>query len=83
MAKDLRFPLFERAERLGALEGGSALISARTATGKSHIGREAIRRGLARRDLGTHVYLVSPRTGASVRISYRERAVIPRVMVAA
>ncbi|HXF71383.1 MAG TPA: DEAD/DEAH box helicase [Actinomycetota bacterium] len=58
MAKDLRFPLFERAERLGILEGGSALISAPTATGKSHVGREAIRRALARRDPGTHAYLV-------------------------
>jgi hypothetical protein len=34
----LRFPLFERAERLGVLDGGSALIVAPTATGKSPIG---------------------------------------------
>jgi len=58
VASELRFPLLERAERLGVLEGASALISAPTATGKSHIGREAIRRALARCDPGTHAYLV-------------------------
>lgn len=40
------FPLFERAERLGLLDGRSGLVVAPTATGKSHIGREAIHRAL-------------------------------------
>lgn len=52
------FPLFDRAERAGMLDGGSALIVAPTATGKSHIGREAIVRALGRRPDGTEVYLV-------------------------
>jgi helicase len=55
---ELDFPLFERAERAGILDGKSALIVAPTATGKSHIGREAIRRALERKDPGTHAYLV-------------------------
>ncbi|HWP63704.1 MAG TPA: DEAD/DEAH box helicase [Candidatus Binatia bacterium] len=58
MANQIHFPLFERAERYGVLDGRSALISAPTATGKSHIGREAIRRALSRGDPGTHAYLV-------------------------
>jgi len=33
----LNFPLYERAEALGVLDGESALIVAPTATGKSHI----------------------------------------------
>jgi len=44
----LNFPLYERAEALGVLDGKSALIVAPTATGKSHIGREAICRALVR-----------------------------------
>jgi len=56
--KSLRFPLYERAERLGILDGRSALIVAPTATGKSHIGREAVRRALQRQEGGTHAYLV-------------------------
>lgn len=57
----LRFPLVERAQRLGVLDGASALISAPTGTGKSFIGREAIRRALDRPHdgpHGVHAYLV-------------------------
>ncbi|HXF73414.1 MAG TPA: DEAD/DEAH box helicase [Actinomycetota bacterium] len=54
----LRFPLFERAERLGVLDGAGALISAPTGTGKSYVGRQAIRRALERREPGPHAYLV-------------------------
>ncbi|WP_192909584.1 DEAD/DEAH box helicase [Gandjariella thermophila] len=42
----LSFPLVERADRLGVLDGRSAFVVAPTATGKSHIGHEAIRRAL-------------------------------------
>lgn len=61
----LNFPLYERAEALGVLDGESALIVAPTATGKSHIGREAICRALARGAVGTHAYLVPFRTLAT------------------
>lgn len=54
----LRFPLFERAERLGVLDGGSALIVAPTATGKSRIGREAVCSAPKHGDAGTQAYLV-------------------------
>jgi helicase len=52
------FPLYERAKQMGVLDGGSALILAPTATGKSHIGREAIRWALERERAATHAYLV-------------------------
>lgn len=53
------FPLFERAARAGLLDGGSGLVVAPTATGKSHIGREAIRRALEDGGhAGLHAYLV-------------------------
>jgi len=53
------FPLFERADRAGLLDGGSGLVVAPTATGKSHIGREAIRRALENGGHpGLHAYLV-------------------------
>jgi helicase len=55
---DLAFPLYARAERAGILDDGSALIVAPTATGKSYIGREVIRRAIANRAPGTHAYLV-------------------------
>ncbi|MDI6872209.1 MAG: hypothetical protein QME79_12855 [Bacillota bacterium] len=58
MASPLEFPLCERAERLGLFDGWSALVVAPTATGKSHIGRTAIRRALERGEPGPHVYLV-------------------------
>ena len=55
MANDrLRFPLFERAERTGVLDGGSAVIVAPTATGKSYIGREAICRAVRSGDGATN-----------------------------
>jgi replicative superfamily II helicase len=55
----LEFPLFQRAEQLGVLDGQSALIVAPTATGKSHIGITAIQRAIARQKNGpTHAYLV-------------------------
>lgn len=57
-SSEVRFPLYERAKRLGVLDGEGALIVAPTATGKSHIGREAIIRALQRREAGTHAYLV-------------------------
>ncbi|HZC98775.1 MAG TPA: DEAD/DEAH box helicase [Actinomycetes bacterium] len=43
---------------MGVLNGRSALILAPTATGKSHIGREAIGRALDRERAATHAYLV-------------------------
>lgn len=53
------FPLFERADRAGLLDGGSGLVVAPTATGKSHIGRAAIRRVLENGPYaGLHAYLV-------------------------
>jgi len=53
------FPLFERADRTGLLDGGSGLVVAPTATGKSYIGREAIRRALENgAHTGLHAYLV-------------------------
>ncbi|MCL6647888.1 MAG: DEAD/DEAH box helicase [Chloroflexi bacterium] len=60
-----RFPLFLRAERMGLLDGGSGLVVAPTATGKSFIGRAAIHRALQRGDGGTHVYLVPYRALAN------------------
>lgn len=54
----LTFPLYERADRMGILDDGNALIVAPTATGKSHIGREVVRRAVARSESGTHAYLV-------------------------
>ena len=61
----LTFPLVLRAQSLGVLDGASALIVAPTATGKSHIGREAICRALRRGERGTHAYLVPYRALAS------------------
>lgn len=67
------FPLFERAERLGLLDGESGLVVAPTATGKSHIGREAIRRALNHdQPGGLHAYLVPYRAlAAEVYDSFR------------
>lgn len=53
-----RFPLFERAARAGVLDDGNAVIVAPTGTGKSFIGREVIRRAVARGEPGVHAYLV-------------------------
>ena len=53
-----RFPLFERAITSGTIETGNAFIVGPTFSGKSHIGRAIIRNGLARKELGVHVYLV-------------------------
>lgn len=55
---EVEFPLYRRADTMGVLDGGSALIVAPTATGKSYIGREAIVRALRRGEPGTHAYLV-------------------------
>jgi helicase len=57
-APALHFPLYDRAQHLGVLDGHSALIIAPTATGKSYIGREAIRRAIDRKAKETHAYLV-------------------------
>lgn len=58
-ASEQVFPLFERADLAGLLDGGSGLVVAPTATGKSHIGREAIRRALeSGENTGLHAYLV-------------------------
>lgn len=55
----IEFPLLTRAESCGVLDGNSALIVAPTATGKSHIGRETIRRAVGTRNgTRTHAYLV-------------------------
>lgn len=54
----LTFPLYDRAERMGILDDGNALIVAPTATGKSYIGREVLRRAIARGEPGTRAYLV-------------------------
>ncbi len=71
---EIAFPLFQRAEAMGVLAGGSALIVAPTATGKSHIGREAIVRALERQEPGTHVYLVPFRAlAAEVYDAFQER----------
>lgn len=59
------FPLFARAQRAGVFDGESAVIVAPTATGKSHIGREAIARALSRGQPGPHAYLVPFRSLAS------------------
>ena len=61
------FPLFERATKLGLLDGASGLLVAPTATGKSYIGREAICRALRRADLRgrPHAYLVPYRALAA------------------
>ena len=64
--REMVFPLFERAERLGLLDGESGLVVAPTATGKSHIGREAIRRALIHGQAGgLHAYLVPYRALAA------------------
>lgn len=63
--RPIRFPLYSRAEAMGVLDGKSALIVAPTATGKSHIGREAIRRAVRRERDRTHAYLVPFRALAS------------------
>lgn len=58
-ANEQVFPLFDRAEQAGLLDGGSGLVVAPTATGKSHIGREAILRALEKgAHAGLHAYLV-------------------------
>jgi len=58
-ANEHAFPLFERADRAGLLDGGSGLVVAPTATGKSHLGREAVRRALEKGGhSGLHAYLV-------------------------
>ncbi|HUB21440.1 MAG TPA: DEAD/DEAH box helicase [Streptosporangiaceae bacterium] len=58
-ANEQVFPLFNRADQAGLLDGGSGLVVAPTATGKSHIGREAICRTLANgTGTGLHAYLV-------------------------
>lgn len=58
-AHEMVFPLFERAERVGLLDGESGLVMAPTATGRSQIGREAIRRALNHdQPGGLHAYLV-------------------------
>jgi helicase len=66
-APELCFPLFERAKELGLLDGGSGLVVAPTATGKSYIGREAVRQALSRGDLAgrPHAYLVPYRALAA------------------
>src|SRR5690606_38622781 len=67
--------LYERAEALGVLDGESALIVAPTATGKSHIAREAICRALAGGAIGTRAYPVPFRalaTRASARGARKE-----------
>jgi replicative superfamily II helicase len=82
---DPEFPLCVRADSAGILDAGSALIVAPTATGKSWIGREVIRRAVASDTDHTHCYLVPFRalaeemyegfvqtldgTGARIRIS--------------
>ncbi len=63
--ESLQFPLYERADDLGVFNGGSALIVAPTATGKSHIGRAAICRAIERDEEGAHAYLVPFRALAS------------------
>lgn len=52
------FPLYDRAARAGVLDDGNALIVAPTGTGKSYIGREVVRRAVARGEPGVHAYLV-------------------------
>lgn len=70
----MRFPLYERAEALGLLDGRSALIVAPTATGKSHIGREAVCRALRRVAGRTHAFLVPYRAlAAEIHDAFRER----------
>lgn len=61
----LRFPLFEKADRRGILDGASALIVAPTATGKSFIGQTVIRRALDGPGSGLHAYLVPYRSLAA------------------
>jgi helicase len=56
MAAD--FPLYERARSAGVFDDASALIVAPTATGKSYIGRDALRARFQRGVPGTHSYLV-------------------------
>jgi helicase len=62
---DITFPLVQRAEALGILDGKSALIIAPTATGKSYIGRLAIQRALDKKTGATHAYLVPFRSLAA------------------
>lgn len=64
-ARNLRFPLYDRAKRAGILEWGNALIVAPTATGKSYIGREIIRGAVQRSEGGVNVYLVPYRALAA------------------
>lgn len=52
------FPLVVRARQAGVLDGQSALIIAPTATGKSYIGRQVVRRFFERGGQGLCVYLV-------------------------
>lgn len=61
------FPLFERARDRGLLDVGSGLIVAPTATGKSYIGRQAIRCALQRSDEPgrVHAFLVPYRALAA------------------
>lgn len=61
------FPLCERAQDRGLLDAGSGLIVAPTATGKSYIGRQAIRRALQRSDGPgrVHAFLVPYRALAA------------------
>lgn len=61
----LIFPLVNRAEAAGVLDGQSALVVGPTATGKSYIGQQAIFRAVTRREPGTNVYLVPFRALAS------------------
>lgn len=64
MTSDLRFPLFERAEKAGVLDGASALVVAPTATGKSFLGRQVLCRAASKR--GTvNAYLVPYRALAA------------------
>jgi replicative superfamily II helicase len=59
------FPLFDKAHATGAIESGNAVIVAPTATGKSYIGRAILRRAVANKEPGVHVYLVPYRALAS------------------
>lgn len=64
MTADLRFPLFERAQRAGVLDGASALVVAPTATGKSFLGRQVVYRAARERD-AVNAYLVPYRALAA------------------
>ena len=60
-SSDVRFPLYDKAEKLGVFTAEKGwLISAPTATGKSHIGIEVIKRNLPKKPrMETFLYLVS------------------------